>query len=68
MAYTADQIAQIRAAIAAGATTIKDGEKQTTFRSLAEMRQILAMMEAEYYGTSSVRRPNAVYGTCRKGY
>lgn len=48
MAFTADDIAQLKAAIATGATRVKyaDG-REVEYRSLAEMREILRTMQGE---------------------
>lgn len=47
MPFTQTQIDILKAAIAEGALTVKYADKEVTYRSLAEMRQILDMMEAE---------------------
>jgi hypothetical protein len=47
MSYTAEQRDQLKAAIAKGATRLKMGQEEVQFRSLAEMRGILADIEAE---------------------
>lgn len=53
MSYTADQIAALRMAIATGALTVRNANGEAvTYRSLAEMRQVLAMMEADVAGAS----------------
>lgn len=64
MSYTPDQIASLKAAIATGALTVRNGNGETvTYRSLAEMRQVLAMMEADASSLSSsaVRYINPTY-------
>ena len=53
VSYTAEDIANLRAAIAKGASMVKMGEEQVTFRSLAEMRSLLAEMEAGQGGGAS---------------
>lgn len=48
MSFTDDQIASLRAAIATGALTVRNANGETvTYRSLAEMREILAIMERQ---------------------
>lgn len=47
MPYTNQQYETLKAAIASGALSVNYGDKQVTYRSLAEMKQILSMMEAE---------------------
>ncbi len=56
MSYTAEDIARLRAAIAKGASQVKMGEEQVTFRSLAEMRSLLSEMEASVAGAGSASR------------
>lgn len=46
-AYTADQLAQLKSNIAKGVTSVELNGEKVTFRSLDEMRQIVAMIEAE---------------------
>lgn len=46
MAWTSDDLANIEAAIATGALTVKYEDKLTTFRSLAELERIRDMMRA----------------------
>lgn len=68
MAYTPDQIAALQAAIALGAKKVKYADKEVDYRSLQEMRDLLAEMLAEtgaaparerrkYYGVSSGNFP-----------
>lgn len=52
MSYTQDDIARLRSAISKGASQVKMGEEQVTFRSLAEMRSLLAEMEASVAGSA----------------
>lgn len=48
MAYTSQQLADLRAAIAEGVLSITESNgHQVTFRSLADMRRIEAAMAAE---------------------
>jgi hypothetical protein len=46
MAYTQSQIDALKDAIATGVRTVRHGETETEYRSLAEMMAILAQMEA----------------------
>lgn len=52
--FTTQDIADLKAAIATGATTVKfaDG-RETQYRSLREMREILRMMQDEVTSSSS---------------
>jgi hypothetical protein len=63
MAYTQEQIHTLEQAIAEGALSVKYGDKQVTYRSLAEMIRTLEMMK-ESLGQ---RRPRRVYGEVTKG-
>ncbi len=53
MSYTQDDITKLRSAIAKGASQVRIGEEQVTFRSLAEMRSLLAEMETAVAGAGS---------------
>lgn len=50
--YTPEQLAQIKAARARGAVRLRMGNEEVQYRSLAEMDQIIASIEAELTGTS----------------
>lgn len=54
MNYTRQDADRLRASIAKGASQVRIGEEQITFRSLAEMRSLLAEMEAELAGPQAV--------------
>lgn len=64
MAYTLQQLNQLKAAIADGALTVKYGDKQTTYRSLDEMIRIKDMMEGEL-GVNA--RSGIIYPSFGKG-
>lgn len=59
MAYTQSQIDALRAAIASGALVVRHENTTTTYRSLAEMKEILADMVAEVSGKKPVTRTRA---------
>jgi uncharacterized protein YdbL (DUF1318 family) len=59
--YTQEQITALRAAIATGATVVEYGDKRVEYRSLAEMRSILAEMEAELAGQKQNARTKFAY-------
>ena len=67
MAWTQEDIDRLKAALATGALKVRYGsgfdEREVTYRSLAEMREALAMMEAEIAGTS---RPRVVIAEHRR--
>lgn len=56
MAFTSDDIDKLKEAIAGGALKVRfaDG-REVTYRSLAEMRQILSMMQNDVSPTSGNR-------------
>jgi hypothetical protein len=56
MAYTQAQIDALKRAIASGVLTVRHGDEQVTYRSIAEMRQVLKDMEAEVNPDSVVAR------------
>ena len=64
MAWTQTQIDALKTAIASGVLTIKHGETLTTYRSLAEMRTALALMEAEVNST----RPSRTVAKFSQGF
>lgn len=47
MAYTQAQIDALKKAIASGVLTVRHGDEQVTYRSLAEMQAALKAMEGE---------------------
>lgn len=54
-AYTAQQLADLRAALATGALSVDTPNMRTTFRSLAEMRELESIIASDVSG-STVRR------------
>lgn len=60
MAVTAAQIDALQKAIATGATTVAYGDKRVEYRSLSDMRQILAEMKLEFAGLARVRQIRVV--------
>lgn len=63
MAWTQSDVDALKAALAAGVLTVKHGETLTTYRSLNEMRQLLAMMQTEV--TTRTRSTVAAYRSVR---
>lgn len=63
MAYTQSDIDQLKTAIASGALEVQYPNGRVRYRSLAEMRETLAIMEAEVSGSSTVtpRQTRTVY-------
>lgn len=56
MAFTQGDRDNLAAAIASGATTVSYEGKSATYRSLDEMRQILAMIDQELSSKKNRRR------------
>ena len=50
------RIASLEEAIGTGALRVKSGERDVTFRSLAEMQQSLAMLKSDRAKLDNVRR------------
>lgn len=66
MSYTESQIAKLKAAIATGALEVQNGQERVKYRSLDEMRQIVAIAEAEMAGASA-QRPTHFNPTFSRG-
>ena len=45
--YTAEHLASLEAALASGALRVKDGERDVTYRSVAELREAIATVKAQ---------------------
>lgn len=56
MAATSAEILALEKAINAGVTDVSYGDKRATYRSLSEMRQILAQMKSDFVGLPRVRQ------------
>lgn len=56
MAYTLQQISDLRAAIAEGVTTVSSAGRTVSYRSLSEMLKVLRMMEADVAGQTTGSR------------
>ena len=68
MAYTQAQRDALEAAIASGALTVRYGETSTTYRSLAEMRQVLAAIDQGLSVTAGTRRRRVTKVTTTRDY
>lgn len=62
--YTIEQYRTLKAAIAEGTSYVQYSDKAIRYRSLAEMRETLALMAAELFPTS----PNTGRARRRVGY
>ena len=67
MAWTTAERDSLKSAIARGEKSVTYGDRQTTYRSLDEMTQALAMIESELASTSSDPRPRMWLLTGSKG-
>ncbi len=68
MAWTQAQLDTIRRAYASGVTRVAYDGKVTEYRSLADMRAIIAEIEADIAGQSGQgRRPVAGFAGFRRG-
>ena len=68
MAYTLEEYTQLKAALASGATSVSHNGRTVTYRSLEEIRGILATMAKEL-GLAPVRtqRRDITYASYRRG-
>jgi uncharacterized FlgJ-related protein len=64
MAWTQTEIDSLKASIAQGVLTVKFANREVTYRSLREMRETLAMMQAD---VASTTRPRAYVIRSGKG-
>lgn len=64
--FTVQQLAAIKLAYASGVTRVSYDGKSTEYRSLAEMRQIIATIEAELAAQAGSRLPVAGFATFRR--
>lgn len=55
MSWTQADIDALKTAIAKGASQVRIGDEQVVFRSLAEMKQTLALMQGEVAGTPAAQ-------------
>ena len=66
MAWTQDDIDNLRTLIATGAQEVEYADKKLKLRSLAEMRNLIAEMEAEVNGSG--QRTRTKYAQVRGGF
>lgn len=67
MAWTQTDVDALKAALATGALTVRYGETSTTYRSLVEMREILAIMEREVAEDAGTTRRRLTFLYTQKG-
>ena len=60
MPFSQEQYDALKEAIASGATTITYGDKTVSYRSLAEMKELVRMIEAELFPERQPRRRRLV--------
>lgn len=56
MSYSAAQITALEAAIATGALQVRYGDRSVTYRSLDEMRSVLAELKGQVQGVVRTRQ------------
>lgn len=56
MPFSQEQYDALKEAIASGATTITYGDKTVSYRSLAEMKELVRMIDAELFPERQPRR------------
>lgn len=65
--YTQAQLVAIKQAYASGITRVSYDGKTTEYRSLAEMREIIATIEASLAAEAGTPRPVAGYVSFKRG-
>jgi hypothetical protein len=65
MAWTQTDIVALKKAIATGATRVRYADRDVTYRSLSEMKEILALIEQEVNGSTRIRQ---IRVNSRKGF
>ncbi len=58
MSYTPTQLAALKAALAAGTTRVSYDGKSVEYRSLSEIKEIIALIEAELSGAARAAGPS----------
>lgn len=66
MAYTLENYQKLKEAITNGVQSVSYGDKSVNYRSLAEMKEALKMMEAELFPERTPRRRR--FGSVDRGY
>lgn len=66
MPFTLEQYQALKDAIVSGATTVTYGDKTVSYRSLAEMKELVKMVEAELFPERQPRRRRLA--SCDRGY
>lgn len=56
MPFSIEQYEALKEAIVSGATTITYGDKTVSYRSLAEMKELVRMIESELFPERQLRR------------
>jgi hypothetical protein len=67
MAWTTTDRDALKAAIKDGVRSVSYSDRTTTYGSLAEMREVLAMIDAELDAGSETPRPRVWLGSGSKG-
>ena len=68
MSYTAEHLAALKAALASGALRVRSGEQDLTYRSVAELREAIATVEAELAAGGPNQRRAFYQPTFERGF
>jgi microcompartment protein CcmL/EutN len=68
MAYTQADIDALKSAIATGARDVQRGDERVSYRSLADMKEALRMMENEVSGATSKARQRTLTPRSTRGF
>ena len=56
MSFTAEQLADLKSAYASGALIVRHGDKTTEFRTLSDMKKLIAAIEKDLAGRSRSKK------------
>ena len=67
MAYSAEQLAALQAALARGERRVTFGDKSVEYRSIEELLEAIREVERELFEQSEIRAPRQIRITTAKG-
>jgi hypothetical protein len=67
MAWTQADVDTLKAAMAKGEKSVTFADRSVVYRDVSEMREALAMIEAEVATTSATPRPRQFFGYASRG-
>lgn len=65
MAYTVDDINDLKAALALGARVVEYSDRKVEYRSINDMQKTLAIMEREVFGDTTATSGKSAIGSRR---